>query len=584
MSRHAALSDDTIWSAISAKEETFWGCRWPDRTRFAVLDVDAGSQYHNELGLARLKHALASVGIDLPLLYQSSASGGWHTYLSFSDRPESLEVYQTLKQWLQKETFVVQKGQLEIFPSNNGLRLPLQRGFAWLDEQGTIRTRREELTQEEAVARFLQDLDANSHSWQLVKERIETRIQEIEKPAAAAVSVSETVEEDGFSAFFTMAGLIPEVYEHGRKYWAQGLTGPNQRHHAILCVGHYLWYGDESQGVAGIPGIRNAGRRAEAIEQWLRANHNGFSESLLRGDWDETVSEIRRACHWTSPEGTERGYESYALTERSIERLEGLTKKTGRVWYREDFQKGNIGREETARQKIRAALSQLVESNRRITVAGLARVSGCKKETVRRHIDIWGALRLSKGPGDLNLLAPGFVRCSGSEMVQEKDSVLLASPQSDSPLASLVSEPEFAPAESEEKPQEIVLGRLTPCANKLSGATANNSTAGEPPSFPAVSPHEFSSGVNRWRTLSACMSRTEKYLRHKRATSPRDLEDRGSPPIYSSGIFSMAPLALARLARSEGTKILRATFFIGSSGTNLTASGENHSGSRAPPA
>ncbi len=438
MSRHALLTDDTIWSAVSDKEEAFWGCRWSDWTRFAVLDIDAGSQYHNELGLARLKHALESVGITTPVLYRSSQSCGWHMYIAWTEWADSSEVFQTLKTWLQKESFEIRQGEFEIFPSKNGLRFPLQRGFAWLDEQGKISTSREELTTDEAVAKFLSDLDAHAHNWQKVQQGIRTRLQDIEQAATVGLP-SEAQEEDGFSAFFTMAGLIPEVYENARKYWAQGLTGRHQRHHAVLCLGHYLWYGDESAGVTGMPGIRNAGRRAEAIEQWLRANHNGFSESVLRGDWDEIAADIRRACNWTSSEGTQRAYESYALTERSIDRLEGLTKKTGRVWYPQDLQKGNVGREETARQKIREALGQLVENGRRITVAGLSRVSGCKKETVRRHIDIWGALRLSKGPGDLSCAVGAFALVSLSVCpapVQEEDEIDFDPPDfSESPLA-----------------------------------------------------------------------------------------------------------------------------------------------------
>jgi hypothetical protein len=82
--------------------------------------------------------------------------------------------------------------------------------------------------------------------------------------------------------------------------------------------------------------------------------------------------------------------------------LEVLTKQTGRVWYPEDFQKGNIGREEQAREQIRLALVQLLEEGRRVSVRGLERVSGCDRKTIRRHADIWGIFRLSNGGGDLS--------------------------------------------------------------------------------------------------------------------------------------------------------------------------------------
>jgi len=42
-----------------------------------------------------------------------------------------------------------------------------------------------------------------------------------------------------------------------------------------------------------------------------------------------------------------------------------------------------------------------------------------------------------------------------------------------------VFEPALSEAESGDKPQELVLWRLTPRAEKLFGATANNSTASE---------------------------------------------------------------------------------------------------------
>jgi hypothetical protein len=48
VSHHGCLSDETILSAVSLQEKTFWGCRWGRQTRFVVLDVDNESQYHNQ--------------------------------------------------------------------------------------------------------------------------------------------------------------------------------------------------------------------------------------------------------------------------------------------------------------------------------------------------------------------------------------------------------------------------------------------------------------------------------------------------------------------------------------------------------
>lgn len=171
-----------------------------------MLDIDAGSQYHNELGLARIKHALCSVGLTAPAFYQSSHSGGWHVYHFFSEWVETEALQERLKNWLRAEGFE--------------LRLPLQSGFAWLDEHGEIQLRREDLSANQALAKFLDALDANAHDWNAVETLIASRLQQLTEIAAAKAKKLEfanpETEEDGFSAFFTRAGMIQEVYNAGR--------------------------------------------------------------------------------------------------------------------------------------------------------------------------------------------------------------------------------------------------------------------------------------------------------------------------------------------------------------------------------
>ncbi len=409
VSGHGYLSDATVLSAISLNEKTFWGCRWGEQTRFVVLDVDSESQYHNQIGLARLKHLLSSVGLLKSVLYQSSASGGWHIYVFFSESVDRLIVESVLKPWLIAEGIEVRKGQLELFPSNNGLRLPLQRGFAWLEDTGKIKFTREELSTDQAIASFLKDLDENPNDWNYFESCVKLRLEALK--AAAAVNhlppatENRNLHEDGFSDFFTFAGMLPEVYNAGREFWLNGLTAPSQRHQAVLCIGHYLWYGDQAEGVRALPGVARAEQRAQLIETWLREKHNGFSKSVLKDDWDQIGRDIQSACNWTPPEGAERPQQSETsysrLGDRAIDRLIGLTKQTGRVWSPNDFRKGNIGREEGAREQIRAGVLQLLDSGRRISVRALERVTGCDRKTIRRHIDIWGIFRLSNGGGDL---------------------------------------------------------------------------------------------------------------------------------------------------------------------------------------
>ncbi|MBX3137709.1 hypothetical protein KF707_15910 [Candidatus Obscuribacterales bacterium] len=154
VSKHFPLSDDTLISAAAGAETNLWGCRWSEQTKFAALDIDAWSMYHSTEGLQRITDVLNSVGLHIAI-YQSSNSGGWHVYLFFDDWQHSNEVQNTLKTWLRARGYALGNGTLEVFPDGRGFRLPLQRGFAWLNETGQINQRREELSPEQALSRSI---------------------------------------------------------------------------------------------------------------------------------------------------------------------------------------------------------------------------------------------------------------------------------------------------------------------------------------------------------------------------------------------------------------------------------------------
>ena len=170
------LATGLIDAAISAECDTFYGAFWGDKTRFAVLDIDKDSKYHNAQELQRLRDNLAAVGLSGSVPFQSSQSTGWHLYVPFFDPAPSKEVEQALKAWLKRNGYDIRCGQLEVFPSGNGLRLPLQRGFAWLDDDGVPLLKREELGLDAALSRFLFDLRNNCNDWPLAKTEIESQM------------------------------------------------------------------------------------------------------------------------------------------------------------------------------------------------------------------------------------------------------------------------------------------------------------------------------------------------------------------------------------------------------------------------
>jgi hypothetical protein len=419
------LNDYEILGVISDEGRGLHrGCAWAHKTRMAVLDIDEGSKYRNRLQLTELTEKLAAVGL-VAKPYQSSNSGGWHLYLFFDEWEDSEEVKTTLRAWLKAQQYEIVGGTLEIFPSGNALRLPLQHGFAWLAADGTIRTRREELREDAALAAFLTDLQTNSRNWSEAKDRIQSQLEVVRSDQDdGAQGKQERLDTDGFQPLF-WRGIDWDKYQRGQKYWEEGLTGPKQRHDAVLCIGHYLWYGDESAGLKALPYLRNASARAELIEAWLRAKNNGHSRAVNSNQWSDIRSDIDRACSWTAQDLQDQKLEPYPLTDRLIKRLAGLYRKTGKLWTVAELRKANDDKSQDARAKITAAVRQCVDQGLQITRNSLAQITGCSPNTISKHRDLWALLKTgsheySGGAGGF-VLAPVLLAASSQSGCSEQE-------------------------------------------------------------------------------------------------------------------------------------------------------------------
>ena len=130
------------------------------------------------------------------------------------------EVEQTLKSWLRGRGYEIKSGTLEVFPSGNALRLPLQRGFAWLSENGTIRERREDLTKDEAIGSFLSDIEEHKANWKQAKNLINSQASDT---LEVAQEHQERLNTEGLEGLF-QRGIDWEKYQRGRKYWTEGLS------------------------------------------------------------------------------------------------------------------------------------------------------------------------------------------------------------------------------------------------------------------------------------------------------------------------------------------------------------------------
>lgn len=401
------------------------GCYWAEQTHHAVLDVDAKSKYHNAQELTKLQDKLAAVGLTAAP-YRSSESGGWHLYIFFDDWAECSEVEKTIKAWLKFHAYEIKSGTLEIFPSGNALRLPLQPGFGWLDEQGSLIRTREEIRRDEALASFLYDLERNQRNWSEAKHRIESQLQEA---AAAAGGGAQEREErlniDGLEQLFN-GGKIQEVWELGRKWWQDGLLAKGERHDAVLAIGHYLWYGDEENDVDALPGARHDAYRERLIEEWLSQKHNGYCRHIDQNKWEEIRAQIKRATAWRRDEKYKERT-PYPLTERLLKRLLAHYRKTGKVWTVSEYEQANIDRMADARERIKSAILEMEATGELLTISAVARAAGAGRNTVKRHRDLfacWSSVYNRGGTG-VSVL-------SGGSCLSSEKKLLLVFDQADS--------------------------------------------------------------------------------------------------------------------------------------------------------
>ena len=432
------LPDSEILKAIACAHPKFFiGCRAGKSTRFAVLDIDHKSRYHNKQSLDKLLHALSDAGLSRSSLYRSSYSGGWHLYLFFEEPINSADLRKQLIKLLALNDFQVGKGQLEIFPHPGGdgslglgLRLPMQPGFAWLDKKTLdIDYERHELDPTQALELFVDVLDGDSNSFAAF-QRLKTYLQELEKHKLAAVArgrgepvsnvvpirrTEKAIPGGEFADFVTAVfhrlppGIIIDNWYKGRLYHLNGLNGPSQRAESIECLSHYLFYGDPSRDLPAL-GYGYEQERQWAIEEFLRARNNGQSHEINRGRAD-AFAQVERAAHWRP---------AHKKAEEPVKYAPVVPIS----WVRE-----NANRKADARKRISKALDGLKEREGKFTTEELRKAAKCSKETLYNHKDIWHK--------DYEDLASGFFAISTDEY---NDVVGAGSTQTQPPTTSLEQE------------------------------------------------------------------------------------------------------------------------------------------------
>jgi hypothetical protein len=387
------LTDTEILKAVAcAHPKYILGARSGKTTRFAVLDIDAKSKYHNLKSLDKIRAVLAAAGIKQTVVYRSSHSDGWHLYIFFDEPIGSADLRQQLVSLLMLYGFAMSKGTLEVFPApgegslGQGLRLPLQAGWAWLDQKTLdVDYYREEMSAAKAVEWFLEQFQESSNSYtqfRILKAHVAelaARKQTVSSAASAGniyqfrsrdQQTSLHAKEEVKEIFSVLPPRInTETWWRGRCYYESGLTGPSQRADAIFCLGHYLFYGDPSRKIEAL-GYGCHQEREWAINEILDTKHNGYSKDISRGRKDAS-EQVERATRWLPPE--KRG-----------EEITKYTPTTPISWVL-----NNAKRSQDARRRIQTAVQKFEAEGRRFSIRDLTDEAKCSERTLYKHQDLW---------------------------------------------------------------------------------------------------------------------------------------------------------------------------------------------------
>lgn len=141
------LQASTLWNYHQDSSKLV-GIRFGNNTKFGVIDLDNGGDYHNPESVKKIQHALEDIGITDIVPIQSSYSGGYHLIIPLKTQIPTFSLACALEIALRKAGLSIRQGHLEVFPnakpygSNtvtnyNAIRCPMQphSGALLLDDE-----------------------------------------------------------------------------------------------------------------------------------------------------------------------------------------------------------------------------------------------------------------------------------------------------------------------------------------------------------------------------------------------------------------------------------------------------------------
>jgi len=180
------LSDEELISSLHAGSSLRRAFGPMDKTYFVIIQID-GSKSATAFQTAKNIHKqLKDLSLQ-PKSFYIEELDLWQIFVFFSEPVESKNATALVNSWLEQSWFAIDKEATSVLPSGAPLQIPLQASFTWLnDELGPI-VSTAEMSFQNAVSMFLQDVRTTGISFETLEAVLADTSLVVQTGAAAAV-------------------------------------------------------------------------------------------------------------------------------------------------------------------------------------------------------------------------------------------------------------------------------------------------------------------------------------------------------------------------------------------------------------
>jgi hypothetical protein len=186
MSQYHYLEDDSILASLGGSSKNIRACLLDKKTSFLVLTCVTGDDGIDLEDAKLVVEQLRHVGFK-PCIYKEAGSNSIQIFLAFSEPVETDYAAKAIASFLKNKA-------TKLHDTETAFVMPLQQGFAWLNNDLSNKVECDCIAVEAAMAMFLHDLDSNSVSSELLEPLAANKLDAEESSCSISSLILDAVE------------------------------------------------------------------------------------------------------------------------------------------------------------------------------------------------------------------------------------------------------------------------------------------------------------------------------------------------------------------------------------------------------